>query len=183
MYGIFRVDSDFQLILSKDAARLCPELVDISEDELKYIILAYDYIESPFRKKPLEERKRIAKRRVWKNSRKNPENQKVVKAIEAYKGLIYDSKREAVESYRQKVANLNREISISEKLDEIKQKVGLVEFFEKKIDEYENDIKAEEVNLELKLKGGAKLSYLEIWQRNKKLKEKEDKLLGEDVEE
>ena len=108
---------------------MCPELIDISEDELKYIILAYDYIESPFRKKPLDERKRIAKRKVWKNSRKNPETQKVTKAIDAYKGLIYDSKREAVENYRQKVANLNREISISNDLNEIKQKVSLIEFF------------------------------------------------------
>lgn len=184
MYGIFRVDSNFQLILSKDAARLCPELVDISEDELKYIILAYDYLESPFRKKPIEERKRIARRRIWKNSRKTPEKTaKIKKAINAYKSLIYDSKREAVDSYKQKIHNLNMEISKSDDFKEIQEKAKIVSFLESKVAEYETDIQAGEVNFELKLKGDKKLSYVEIWQRNKQAYEKEQKLLGEEVDE
>ena len=184
MYGIFRVDSNFQLILSLDAARLCPELVDVSEDELKYIILAYDYLESPFRKKPEDERKRIAKRRVWKNSKKVPENNaKIKKAINAYQSLIYDSKRISIENYKQKVATFNKEISISEDIKIIKEKVTLVEFFEKKIHEYEDDVKADELNLELNLKGNKQLSQVEVWQRKIIAYEKEQRILGEEVNE
>lgn len=184
MYGIFRVDSNFQLILSKDAAMLCPELTEVSEEELKYIILAYDYLESPFRKKPPEERQRIARRRIWKNSRKIPEkSQKIKKAIDAYKSLIYDSKQEAVDNYRQKIHNLNMEISNSNNYKDIKEKADIVTFLEKKIEGYEKDILAEETNLELKIKGDKKLSYVEIWQRRMQAKKKDQKLMGENVEE
>jgi hypothetical protein len=183
MYGIFRVDSNLQVILSKDAAMLCPELTKISEDELKYIILAYDYLESPFRKKPPEERKRIAKRKVFGNSKKNIEaSSEMKKAIEAYRSLIYDPRKEATDNYRQKIHTLNMEIAHINDYKEIKEKANIIEFLQKKIDDYENEIVSEEVNMEIKLKGNKELSYLEIWQRRKQAFEKDQRLLGDNVE-
>ena len=45
--SVFVVDHDFNAVLNPDAVRLTNHLSRISEKDLLYVILAYDYTESP----------------------------------------------------------------------------------------------------------------------------------------
>ena len=71
-YGIFRVNKELTAILDIEAVKLCPELAMLTDDQVMYIILAYDIIDSPYRLKQLDERKRVAKERIF-GDKEDPE--------------------------------------------------------------------------------------------------------------
>jgi hypothetical protein len=165
MYGIFRIKDDHSVIIDKDALLLAPELSKVSEKELKYIILVYDTFDSPLRKKPMDMRKQMAKRKMWGNISKNVERSPdMVKAIDAYKSLCYDPIRESLDAFRYKVSFINKKIAEPNlNLSDAKEYVKQLEFYESKLFSLEDEVKKEETVAEIK--GKKKLSNLEDWQR------------------
>jgi hypothetical protein len=165
MYGIFRVKDDSSVIIDKNAVLLIPEITKISDKEIKYICLVYDWFDSPLRKMPLIMRKEMSKRRIWGNITRNVEkSEDMIKAIEAYKSICYEPARESVDAIRSKIHDLNKKITAPDlNHKDAKEHLTLLEFFEQKVLTLEEGIKREESIVEIK--GKKKLSNLELWQR------------------
>ena len=82
--SVFKVDRNFKVIINLEAARLVPELQSLSQDQLRYVILVVDYVDGPFRKKPPDERRILASRKVFGKDKMMQESEKVKNAMEAY---------------------------------------------------------------------------------------------------
>lgn len=172
MYGIFRVKDDDSIIIDKDAILLIPEITKVSERELKYIILVYDWFDSPLRKMPFDMRCQMAKRRVFGNIKRDVEKSvEMIKAITAYKSICYDPVRESIDAMKSKISLMNKAIlDPTSSLADSKKNVELLEFYEDKLYNLENEVKKEEAIVEIK--GKKNLSNLELWQRRQQEYEK-----------
>lgn len=175
---VFRIIDD-KIIVHPEAVKLSPVLSDLDEKELRYIILVYDYIKSPYRMRAVEDRKRVVKSKVFGNKNIDPEKSvKIKEAIKEYQSLIYHPKYEEMEIIRQKMKNINEKIlNIDEEkegsMKKIKDMDGIAMYFQKRFDELEAEVEAKEESMIVK--GDYKLSFLENWQINrmKKIKNKE----------
>lgn len=166
MPGVFTVNSSHTVILSNEAVKLCPELRQLNEQQVLYIILAYDYIDSPWRRQPLEDRKRLAKRKIWGDKKFVPEDYKKVAAgINEYKGLIYDPEREQRDVLLTKLNSLNNEFINETDTGALTQLMKSQDLIQDRIDAF--DIKIDIKEEKVKLKAGKKLSYIEQFMRNR----------------
>ena len=165
--AVFRVDKNFNVILNKDAVKLIPELASLTPKELMYVILVIDYNDSPFRKKPLAERKRLALRKIFGSSdKKVQETDKLKKAMELYHSLVFDIRRETIDVYNKKILLLQT-MTLKDDVTAVKIKEldNAITYLQQRVQSIEHDLDIEEKDDNLQLKGGRKLSYLELWQR------------------
>lgn len=167
MSGIFKIDGN-DLKINSSAVKLIPELAGLTMKEMKYVIMVVDYVDGPYWRLPFEERKRSAKVLLWGDEKYSPEskNKSLKKAMEAYNGLVFDIKRETIDEYKKKITILHKAL-FREDVDErqIKNIDQSISFLQKRIDDIEKDIEAQE-DLDLTIKGKKKLSFIETWQRN-----------------
>lgn len=167
MPGVFTLSSDFNVILSKEAVDLCVHLSKLTNDQVLYIILAYDYVESPYRRKPLEERKEIARKRIWKDKEIVPEDiDRIAKAIEEYYGIIYDHNRAIRDTYLAKLSMLDGQIMMETDPSKLRNLISTQKIIEERLDE--TDIKIARDENVVKLRGNKNLSLIEQFQRNRK---------------
>ena len=166
--SVFKIDKNFEIILNLDAVKLVPELKGLDQDELRYVILVIDYVDGPFRKKPLEERRLLAKKKVYGSTDVSPETPNVLIGMDAYKSLIFDIRRETVDIYKARIKGLQKEtIQESTTFARLKELDSTMTFLMERIKTIEHELDIEE-DEEIELKGKKKLSYLELWQRNQK---------------
>jgi hypothetical protein len=170
---VFQLDRNFKIILNPEAVKLVPELRSLDEKELEYVILVVDYIDSPFRKKGVDERKLMAKRKVYGDTKKNVETKKLINAMDGYKSLVFDIRRETIDVYKKKIKRLQRE-TLTESDDynlELRRLKGInesIDFLQGRIIKMERDLDADEKESNMVLKGNRRLSYIEIWQERQK---------------
>src|SRR4051812_42261866 len=104
---LFQLNQKGDAVLHPEAVQLIPELKKLQKKELLFIILAYDYY-SPLHQMPEEERIRKAGRKAFGIDEykiaEAPEN--IKKAIEMYRSLQYDTRREMILSYQAKLADI-----------------------------------------------------------------------------
>jgi len=155
-------------MVNPEAAKLVPELTSLKMEQLWYVVLVADYVDGPFRRQPPEERRILASRHVYGKDKKVKEDERVKNAIEAYKGLVFDIRRETLDALKTKVIRLHRDL-LQDKISarEIEQIDKSIGFLEKRITSIEKDLDIEEQE-SIELKGARKLSKLERWQRNQK---------------
>jgi hypothetical protein len=165
---VFRVDKDYNIIFNKEALKLVPELSSLTQKEALYVILVADYMDGPYRKKPLEERKRMAMRRIH-GQKKVEENEKIRLAIDAYRGLIFDIRRETIDVYTRKIQHMQSE-TLKDDISaaKIKELDNAIDYLQQRIERIQHDLDIEEKDESLNLEGGKKLSQLEKWQRNQR---------------
>jgi hypothetical protein len=162
--SVFKVDKNYKVILNSDAAKLIPELAALDEDWLLYVVLVADYCDGPYRKKPLEERRSLAIKRVFGNKEVNVDRKEILSAIDSYKGLVFDIRRETLDVYKEKVRLFHKEsLSPNLEIKRIKELDGAIQFLTERIEKMEVSLEADDIQ-EIELKGQKKLSYLEIWQ-------------------
>lgn len=165
---VFQINKNHTVVLNPEAAKLVPELKSLKEAELWYVILVADYVDGPFRKKPYDERVQMALKKIWGGKRNPPTSYKILNAIEAYKSLVFDIRRETVDIYKRKVAILQKETLKEDlALNSLKQIDQTIRFLSDRIESIERDLDTEE-DENIELKGQRQLSYLEKWQRNQK---------------
>lgn len=170
MEKVFQIDRNFEIIINPDAVKLVPELAMISKDELRYVILVTDYVSSPYRLKPLDERKMLAIKKIWKGQRKvnDIESPKVKICMNEYEGLVFDIRRKTIDIYKKKITDLHIMTLSSElTLMKLKDYSGQIDFLQAKILVLEREINSDEENM-VELKGGKALSAVELWQRRMK---------------
>lgn len=166
--SVFKIDKNFEAVINIDALKLVPELKGLSQQELRYVILVVDYVDSPFRKKPLEERKLLAKKKIFGSTDVKVETPNVLAGMDAYKSLIFDIRRETTDIYKAKVKGMHKEtLQDSTAFSRLKELDQTISFLSDRIKSIEHELDIEE-DEEIELKGKKKLSYIEIWQRNQK---------------
>lgn len=162
---IFKVDKSFKAILNPEAVKLVPELAGLSEEELLFIILLEDYSDSPFRKKPFDERWSLAVKRVFGDKPVNLETPKIKIARDAYKSLVFDIRRETLDVYKRKVAMYHKEaLAANIEFKRVKELDQMIQYLEDRIQAIEVSLEADDL-ASIKLKGDRQLSYIEIWQK------------------
>jgi len=165
---VFKVDKNWKIILNPEAAKLLPELSSLSEDWLLYVILVADYCDGPYRKKPFEERRSLAIKRVFGNKDINVDKKEILNAIDSYKSLVFDIRRETLDVYKEKVRVYHKE-TLAPNMDfkRIKELDQAIQFLEERITKIETSLETDDIQ-EMELKGQKKLSYIELWQIRQK---------------
>lgn len=166
--SVFAVDRNFEVLLNPDAVKLVPELTGLTDKELRYVILVVDYVDSPYRKKPFEERRLMAQKTVYGKIASTPEPPKIKSAMEAYKQLVFDIRRETIDIYKDKILRLQKETIVADiSFSRMKEIDSTISFLQDRVSSIEHDLDIEESE-EIQLKGQKRLSYVEIWQRRQK---------------
>lgn len=173
MPGVFKIDKDGIPRLSEDALKLTIHLGKLKSDELLYVILTYDYIDSPYRQKPLSLRKRQAILRIWGNKLNiDPESTKQMKeAIKEYRSLIFDQKRELLERYEEKIQVLQLDFIKADTSSAIKNVSDSIKIVIAQKESLDYDIRTNEQLVILK--GERKLTWLEEMKKNNDLFKKD----------
>lgn len=167
--GVFKIDKDFTIILNPEAVKLVPELVALSQKELLYVICVIDYDDGPFRKKPIDERRLLTKRKYFKDTKQDPETAKVKRAMDAYKDLVFDVRRETIDKYKRRILLLQKE-SLKDEIDikRLKDIDAAITFLTDRVSSIQHELDIEEQTENVKIQGGRNLSQLEKWQRKQK---------------
>ena len=162
---VFHMDKNFEIILNPEAVKLVPELRSLDQQELEYVILVIDYVDGPYRKKPLDERKLMARKKVYGDNKKNTETKRIQIAMDGYKSLVFDIRRETIDVYNNKIRIIQREtLSPDTTFTRIKEINNTVEYLQDRIIKMEHDLDIDEKD-DIKLEGKKTLSYIEVWQR------------------
>ena len=164
---LFKLSKDNTAILHKDCYKLCPSLNGLSEKQMLYVILAYDY-KSPYTQLPLEERRRTARAQVYRTLDTDPEKKRIVRdAVEEYISLQYDPRKETLDTYTTKIKMLERDLMATSDTTEITKITRSIAHLMKSHNDVQKEIERSEVMEELE--GGGKLSLLEQMQNSRKI--------------
>lgn len=166
MASTFFFDEKNDLIIREEALKLCTVLSKIKKKNVLYIILVYDPIDSPYRKKPFEERKKMAIRRLFDDDGHDPEEDDLVAlAVDEYKSITYSYWHELRDLLMSKLTLLNAQLYGATNSTEVKNIMASTTLIETKLHQIEDRIEKEEE--ELKLKGGKKISLVEKFMANR----------------
>ena len=169
MSYLIHINEKTNSILHADVVKLFPGFKKLSEDEVLYIVLTYDYC-SPYSHFTLDDRRRRATMHVW-NDNKLPEldkRQDIQFAIEAYKSLQYNPKEELAKALQNRVTQLSA--GIEDGSAPIEKTVKDIALLRKEIKSLEQEVLLA-YQEDGKLVGGGQRSFLESLQRNKDLYE------------
>lgn len=169
MVCLFTINKKGNAILRKEALTLCPEFAYLTEQEVLCIILAYDYY-SIYRQFPEDERRRRARAHVFAaDNEKFFELPKIKKAIELYKSLQYDHRRNQIIAYKRRLQHLDSLLeSVGEDdLKKLKDVINSSKELRHAIKELEQELLIEEEEGVQETESNTKLSFLEKLQSNK----------------
>lgn len=170
-HGVYSITTDGTALINEEAIKLEPILGQLNTKQILYIIWVYDYIQSPLRKKPLEDRKRFAKAKFFPTlDTPFEERMGMPLAINTFKSFIYDEKYETCETYKAKISQLQKNLMDTANSTDISNIMKSIDLLRKKIDEIESEI--DERDQIVKVKGDRTLSMIELWQRNRSLSKK-----------
>jgi hypothetical protein len=142
---------------------IVPSFSKLSEEKLKFLIIAYDYTGSPFKMKPENYRIDMAEKLTGVKRNDIPESVK-----EEFISCIYDLKRDKKELFQKKLASIQLRFETESNVSQLKELSLLMDFIEKRITDLDSEILHEE-EMDVVLKANRKLSLLEKLIRNRKL--------------
>lgn len=171
MYRIFNA----KVYFDEEVLSLFPGLSVLTDQQKEMIVLAEGY-SSPYYRFPTNERWQKAKRKVYGKDDVSTEG--LENAIEIIKSGNFDSKRETVRVFVDKIQQLQNKIISEENPKEISLIDVAIERLQKRIDKLQSEITASE-QVQVSLKADGKLSFLENWQNNMKKKKQDDRDKGE----
>lgn len=164
---LFYTDLKNNLILRPECIKLCPNLSVLSEQELLYIILAYDY-QSPYRQFPEHERKRKAMFHAFDDNKfEILEKQSIKNAIADYISLQYDPKIELIKKYQKRVDKYMEDWEADDNASSAKKFSEAVTITKNAMRELEEEVSESVANKGV-IKGNMELSFLEDLLLNQK---------------
>lgn len=168
MSYLFYIDEKANVVIHPDCCKLYPAFADLTEKEILWIVLAYDYW-SPYRQFPDMDRIRRAMFHVFDDNM--PEllkDTRILNAIEAYKSLQYDENIEQVRSFKRKIESYLSELDTDDSPTSVSKKLSVISELRGEIRKIENEI-VDKVQSEGQVRGKKTLSFLEKLARNEKL--------------
>lgn len=166
---IYHFDEKGSLVRNKSVEGALPRLSSLDDNWFKYYVLAYDYIRSPYKFRPVADAKLMAARMSFGlDGLPEDEDEKV---IEELKSVIYDEKHETVVNLRTKIKLLNDKLLEEDDPKELPKIMTTIDKLESMQDSILEKIK--EKSEEINIGKGRSLSLIEKLKRNKKLYELE----------
>jgi hypothetical protein len=172
MSYLFFADIKNNIVLHPDCVKLSPELGLLTDKEVLFLILAFDY-NSIYRQFP--ERQRVSKAifHVWQDNKPELLNEdkrpkRIVAAIEAYKSLQYNRNIELIEMYNKKIDELLQILENDNSSTGIKNAMDSIDKFRKAIKSIESEV-VEEKLIDGELKGKTELSFIEKMKSSQKM--------------
>lgn len=164
---LFYIDEKNRTLLRPDCTKLCAELQGLKEQEILFIILAYDNY-SPYRQFPEHDRIRKAMFHAFDDNMPNLlSNMSIKLAIEAYKGLQYDPKIELAKKYQAKIDVLADGLVDDNSPTSIEKTTKAIDSLRKSIQGLEQEVSANVLDKGI-IKGDIELSFLEEMMQNEK---------------
>lgn len=165
---LFNLNKKGNILINKHAVQLCPELAYLTEEEMLFVVLSQDY-SSPYKQLPENDRIRRSIHHAFGTTDAKPLEKEIIKiAIDRYRSLQYDPKRELIRTYKKKLNMLGRALEDEEQASAIKNIISTQKEIVKSIDALEEEISKNEQE-EAQIEGGLKNSYLEKMMRNREM--------------
>lgn len=167
MSYLFYVDEKNNAVLHPEIVKLIPSFRALSEKEVLFIVLCYDY-HSPYKQHPEHQRKRKAMLHAFDYEDKDLiESSRMQVAITDYISLQYDRRIETARGYEKKIDNLVASIQEEDNPKKIREIDEAVDSLQRRIRALQNEV-SEQIQKEGVVKGNAKLSYIEKVMSNRK---------------
>jgi len=106
----------------------------------------------------------MAIKKIFGDKPVNIETDKMRKAREAYRSLVFDIRRETLDTYRKKIQIYHKEALVTEDFKRMKELDSMIQYLEERITTIESSLESDDL-AEIELRGQRKLSYMEIWQK------------------
>ena len=165
--GVLIISSNGRIVINDLAISLCPNLKKLKTDELIYIALVYDFVGSPHRLKPIEDRRKIAVVKCWPSKPEHlpEEDERIKKGIQEFQSLVFNHNYYIRDRLLSKLIRLEEELTSETSAQKIKGLMETMDLVQKKIDDLNDRIMQKESELELR--GGGDLTFIEEWQTNR----------------
>ena len=165
----WRIDQDKQVIIDPDAVALEPAMINLTQEQIRYMILAHDYVRSPYRLKPKDERKRLALERVYGTDKNHdPEKHALFRnATEAFMLFVQDSRYEYRDALLAKLMQLRKSLADPTVIQAsvITSTTKSIKAIQDEVDQIELEISTDEEAMVLK--AGKQVSWIEKYKLNK----------------
>jgi hypothetical protein len=173
MNGLFTV-VDGKIHLHPQAIQFIPTVSQLLDEEKKYLFAVYDMIDSPIKGQPISRRRELAvsfffpKEEDKKKKIEELEADAMFRsAIEELKSVTYDPDRTTYDTYNEKLWQLNIALRDCDPKS-AKLLLDTIDMFQERADKLKQKMEKEDVaKINVVLKGGRQLSYLEVWQLSK----------------
>jgi hypothetical protein len=161
------MDKENQAVLHPEVVKLCPSLSALNQQELVYIILAYDY-NSPYKQFPEHERNRKAMIHAFDDFEdelvKSP---RLVIAAQDYVSLQYNPLIETARVYQQKIDKFQQQLLVDESPAQSKKIGDAIDDMTKRIATLQKDYEVQQQK-QGEIKGKMQLSHIEKLMSNRK---------------
>ena len=163
---LFSVSKKGTVLFHSAVMNLCPEFSFLSEQDKLCLVLIVDY-NSPFNQLPESDRRHKARLQVFGDNDITQFDKKVFQnAVELYKSLQYNSKRELIKVYEDKITSLSKDLVIATSPTAIKNILDSQKSMRKAMEELTNELSDQEEH-KIELRGKGTLSLLEEITSNK----------------
>jgi hypothetical protein len=157
---LFPVNKQGTVLLHPDAMELMPEFAILDDKKKLILILVVDDY-SPYHNLPEIERINNACNQVYGSIKPKLFNSATMKnAVEAYKALQYNPKKELIKTYQKKIELLSDDLMSAVTPTAIKNITGAQKDMRKVLEELEGEVTDDEER-EAQIKGGGRKTYLE----------------------
>lgn len=164
---LFYIDTRNNTVLHPEVVKLCPSFQTLSEKEILFIVLAYDYC-SIYKQFPEHERKRKAMFHAFEDNEDDLINSPRIKmAIQDYMSLQYNPNIEAARVFQQKADKILLQLQADDAPSSIIKLDGAFETMQKRIRALETEVDDKTISDGV-IKGKMTLSYLEKLMSNQK---------------
>jgi hypothetical protein len=167
MSYLFCVDVRGNCVLHPEVVKLCESFSTLSEKEVLYIVLAYDY-NSIYKQFPEHERKRKAMWHAFDDNESDLiESDRIKIAAEDYMSLQYNPKLEVIKSYQKKIDKFLELLEQDDSPTAVKKIDDAIDSLRKRIDIMQNEVDLQ-TQTDGVIKGKMTLSFLEKAMSNMK---------------
>ena len=171
MDSIFLLSSNGEVVIHPDAVSLVPEFSNLSSDDVRYLVLAYDVQHSIFKQMPREDWPKLSCRTVFghEDFEKIERKPSIHKALVPFKKLVYDEKRVMKHKFLKRKRDLENDLLTAngKEFKDLNQTISLVA---DKIKELDMDIATDD-DLSMLANKNAKRSMVEIFMEKLKLQQ------------
>ena len=171
MAYLFSTNKKGTVLFHEDAMNLCPEFAILDDKEKLALVLITDY-DSPYNQLPEIERKHKACSQVFNHNKIDIfERSSFKHAVDLYKSLQYNPKRELIKTYNDKLQSLSNDLINASSPIAIKNILDSQDKIRKVLFDLQQEL-MDNQEAKYTLKGGGKLSFLEELMQNKEAYER-----------
>ena len=169
MDSIFRLDSKGHLVIEPSAVKLIPAFGNLTEPQVRYLVLAYDTANTIFKQQKYSEWSKLACKYVFSHDNVAKEEKVISQQIvDNFKLLVYDEDRIQKAKMIQRKRELHDELLEAKGSSAMKAIVDSIAMLDNLVKTLDSKISSADEEVILANKNG-KLSMIEKWQRKLKM--------------